>query len=255
MSTYQPAKPGSTQQGSGILWVILLLVGGLFVAAACVVGVAAAGVMFLWSSDEMITDVAIETPTTTASVAIGQPVSLAEQTNYTDLLGLPTSPQQFNGVFFSPQPGVIQLSSSIEEYRGFEDSVENITVNRRCDKLHFLHASQGGGYQTPGHDKHEADGVLVGRYVVHYEDGSQEEIPLRYGEELRGWWTWDGGKPTTNCQLAWTGDNPHASQYDQRVRLYHMIWENPHPEKPVASLDFSSAGAKAAPFCVAISTE
>ena len=39
------------------------------------------------------------------------------------------------------------------------------------------------------------------------------------------------------------------------LRLYLGVWENPHPEKKVTELGYSSAAARSAPFCVAITVE
>ena len=113
----------------------------------------------------------------------------------------------------------------------------------------------GGAYQQPGHSKHEQDGTLVGRYEVHYKNGVTETIPLVYGEHLRGWWNWDKGRPVTDADLAWTGEHVQAKRYNLEIRLYHMSWVNPRPNEAIAFIDFVSTGAKAAPFCVAMTVE
>ena len=95
----------------------------------------------------------------------------------------------------------------------------------------------------------------VGQYVIHYADGTNVAQPLIYGEHLRDWWDWDNNALATNCQTVWTGENAGSKKYGRKIRLYWSVWENPHPEKPVATLDFISANAKAAPFCVAMTLE
>jgi hypothetical protein len=40
------------------------------------------------------------------------------------------------------------------------------------------------------------------------------------------------------------------------LRLCLSVWDNPHPDKQVATLDFvSSMDTQAAPFCVALTVE
>ena len=46
-----------------------------------------------------------------------------------------------------------------------------------------------------------------------------------------------------------------AKKSNCHLRLYLTVWENPHQEKTVASIDFVSAMTVAAPFCVAITAE
>ena len=40
-----------------------------------------------------------------------------------------------------------------------------------------------------------------------------------------------------------------------KIRLYAMVWTNPHPDKPVAAIDFQSAGTECDPFLVALTLE
>lgn len=137
-------------------------------------------------------------------------------------------------------------------YPDFPAQVNGIPVNRTFQMAHFLHATQGGSFQRPGHAQHEADGTPVGRYVLHYSDGSTIDVPLVYGEDLRGWWNWDSRKSAKRVEIVWEGDNKNAKRNGVNVRLYMLHWVNPQPEKTVTHLDVISDGAKAAPFCVAI---
>ena len=55
---------------------------------------------------------------------------------------------------------------------------------------------------------------------------------------------------------AWTGTNHASEQLNRTIRLYLGVWENPHPEKPIAHLDFVVANdGPCAPFCMAITVE
>jgi beta-galactosidase len=191
-------------------------------------------------------------PTQTAGPTF-VPLDLESYATGKDVENLPTGLQTFQGVKYQIGPRPLQVGSTV--YPEFPRAIEGIAVGRTCRALHFLHATQGGGYQEPGHPKHENDGVEVGRYVIRYSDGTDAKEPLIYGEQLRGWWDWDQNFPVTKSQMVWTGENAAASKYNRKIRLYWAVWENPHPEKVVQAIDFVSANAKAAPFCVAITLE
>ena len=182
------------------------------------------------------------------------PVNLEPNANrpLSELAGLPTGSQTLEGVDYQIGSKLLQLGSKGSP--NFPREITGIPVGDTCQAVHFLHASQGGGFTQPG-PKHEADGVEIGRYVFHYDDGTEQALPLIYSENLRDWWDWDGNPPTTRARLVWTGENPNAGRYGRKIRLYWTVWENPHPEKPVATIDYVSAGAKAAPFCVAMTLE
>ena len=170
-----------------------------------------------------------------------------------DLAGLPQGSQKFQGVDYTIGPKSLQLGSKSSP--NFPKAITGLAIGKTCRAMHFLHATQGGGYQQPGHPKHEKDGVEVGQYIIHYEDGTTAAQPLLYGEELRDWWDWDGNAPATKAQIVWMGENAESRKYQRKIRLFWTVWENPHPEKPIQALDFVSANANAAPFCVALTLE
>jgi len=114
-------------------------------------------------------------------------------------------------------------------------------IGQRATRLCFIHAAHGVA----------PDGTLVGRYVAHFGDGGQCEIPIRYGEEVRAWRIRDD--PAEIERHDWehkTEPNPA----DEVVRLFSTWWANPRPEVEIRSLDLVSEGAAAAPFLVAITS-
>lgn len=137
-------------------------------------------------------------------------------------------------------------------------SVPDIPIHRKAARLHFLHATQ---YRA-------SQGDRVGAYVVRYRDGSQVEIPIRYGTDVADWWGYpDQVMPETLAsKIAWVGKSAAASAYGNEqgiaivVRLFQMTWRNPHPEREIRSLDMvtgdQAAGERAAsPFLVAVTVE
>ena len=102
----------------------------------------------------------------------------------------------------------------------------------------------------------DVDGTQIGHYVVHYEDGATASIPIVYGQDVRDWWATEDRIPVTRARVAWTGTNPPIERFKTVLRLYLAVWENPHPEKKIARLDFCSAcKTPCAPFSVAITVE
>ena len=121
--------------------------------------------------------------------------------------------------------------------------VAGIPVHRHGRRLHFLHATAWEGPPTGE----------VGRYRVRWAGGAEAVIPLRHGEELRDWWlpADDTGTP----RPAWTGSNAVAAARGRRTALYHLAWDNPHPEREIATLDFETDGAGRLPFLVALTID
>jgi hypothetical protein len=164
---------------------------------------------------------------------------------------LPRGKQTLAGVPFVVGASYVQLGSLRLASRAL--LVSGIAVNRKVQRLHFLHAAsfsdihrKNGGQQ---------DGAVIGSYVVHYQDGSSVDVPIVYGRDVRDWWNWDDSKPVTGGRVAWTGTNTYAARFNIAVRLYVSSWSNPHPEKNVATIDVRSANSISAPICVAITAE
>ena len=70
----------------------------------------------------------------------------------------------------------------------------------------------------------------VGRYIIHYADGTQSIFALHYGLELSDWWD---PKPLSNAKVAWSGKNGMHSP----VGIYVSEWANPEPTKIIQSID------------------
>ena len=137
--------------------------------------------------------------------------------------------------------GVLQLGGAMVPH--LPSRVMDIPIRRTCRRLHFLHSSTWDG-PVSGE---------IGRYTVRYADGSIERIPLVHGENIHDWWI-DPAQPLTPPP-AWTGTNRVAGSNGRELGLFHLAWENPHPDRPVESLSFETEGLNRLPFLVAITTE
>ncbi len=176
----------------------------------------------------------------------------SELTAGNNLAELPRGDQTLAGVRFHIGEGMIQLGSKLKTERPMR--VEAVPVGRSFARLHILHATEFGS-GPEGNDHHVADGGVIARYTVHYEDGSVETIPIAYGTDARDWWFSALSPGVTEGKVAWEGSNAFARRYRAGVRLYLKSWTNPKPEAKVVSIDLASGDTAAAPFCVALTTE
>ncbi len=96
------------------------------------------------------------------------------------------------------------------------------------------------------------DGTVVGQYVLHYTEGSREPLDIVYGEDVRDWWVvTDRAEVITKAQVAWQGRTSNGNE----VRVYKRTWENPQPDKEVATIKFISTMTRSAPFLIALTLE
>jgi beta-galactosidase len=148
-----------------------------------------------------------------------------------DLRSFPTEPaiQSFEGVPFRIEKGrsALVLASRFRP-KGPPESVE-LPVSGRADALFFLQTSAWTSNRQHG------------SYIVHYADGSQYEIQLTGGVNLRDWAASNAGdafplETDTITRVAWSGKTKDFPS----VNLYLMAWPNPHPERAVRSVTFQS---------------
>lgn len=161
------------------------------------------------------------------------------------LIEFPPGRRVLAGVEFQIPPRHIQLRG-----KGLPDlprMAAGIPVGRQVVRLYILHGAQ---FCRAG----IADGELIAEYRVRYSDGSQATIPVALGQDVRDWWA-SRPEPVSRGQVAWVGYNPATRRNKYYLRLYLCTWENPHPEKSVASIDYAAINPAAGPFCVAMMAE
>jgi hypothetical protein len=172
------------------------------------------------------------------------------------LQDFPTGEKTLADVPFTIGKKLIMLGSTAQ--KGEPAKVDGIPVGRVANMLHFLHANgYGGGPNKEGSDWFVKDGTRIGAYVVHYEDKTTAEVPIVYGEHTRDWFYQDDEPEPTKAKIAWSGENKYATDRGSKVRVYRMTWENLHPDKKIASIDFvgKKEETPAAPFVIAITAE
>jgi hypothetical protein len=187
--------------------------------------------------------------------------NLGRGTEGNNLAALRKEEQTLQGVKFKIADGFIQLGSTLLKDER-PNKVEGIKVGKAFAKLHLLHATGYGNGSVPGEPGKDgdplfvADDTQIGEYKVRFADGSTEAIPVVYGKDVRDWWFTEASKDVTRGKVAWKGDNEFSKLFKSQIRLYITTWENPHPTKPVATIDYIKVGdGPAAPFCVAATLE
>lgn len=156
-----------------------------------------------------------------------------------DLATLPTGVQTLAGTPFDVR-GLIQVGAQVGI--AYPQQVAGIRVEQRCRRLHFLHSAV--------HADLMPDGTSLGRYVVHYADGTEADVPLVVDRDVANWR--EAPKPKDSpLVVAWRGTNSAG----HRVRLFKTTWENPQPGRLVHSVDLVGERDRAAPFLVALTVE
>ncbi len=124
--------------------------------------------------------------------------------------------------------------------RPYPEKVEGVRVDRKAGAVYFLHAIAWGVLNKV---------ETAFTYIVHYGDGTVEEVPVRNYREV-----WDWGflaltaeMEANHCVKGWAND--------ENKGLYLWRWTNPHPEKAIATIDIVSACAGQIPLIAAISVE
>jgi len=161
-----------------------------------------------------------------------------------NLAELPTGLHRFDGVEFDVR-GIVQAPPAGSET--LPEAPTHILVGEACRRLHFLHAA----ICAVG----LADQTEIGRYIVHFEQGPDEIIPLRAGVELADWWGIPGNA-APRVPVAWTGLNGKAREHPGcSIRLFHLAWDNPKPSVLVRSIDLVTTHEQASPFLVSLTLE
>jgi len=150
-----------------------------------------------------------------------------------DLRNLPTGDARLGQMAFQIAPQTIMLSSPL--LPDLPDRVMGIPIGQEAASLLFLVTS---GWPV-------AKGTEVGYILVHYEDGTQERVPLIYGENIAAWTDFENAP---RAPLCWEGKTPRGTPIG--VRLY--TWQNPYRQKRIAHLDFIGTSTAAAPVLLGV---
>jgi hypothetical protein len=118
----------------------------------------------------------------------------------------------------------------------------DIPVNRKADRLYFLHNSAWG---TPGFT-----------YRVWYLEDRKAwifgkpdpfvDVVVKPAEHIQDWFFASdvdrGDLFLPGATVAWRGPTPYSKAMGREVGVYQMVWDNPSPEKTIEKIDILSPG-------------
>src|SRR5438477_4959567 len=160
---------------------------------------------------------------------------------------VPWGRQSLDGIPFQ-LGGTMELTGMGAAQDGwvYPGSYNGIRVGQKAGWIHLLH---GTGYD-------EKDGVAIARLTINYENGEKRSLDIRYGVHVRNWWVEKHEKVAAvsdpNSKVAWTGTSRQTDPAGVTLRLFHSSFQNPLPDQPIQSVDFSSLFRRATPVIVAM---
>ena len=151
---------------------------------------------------------------------------------------LPTGRQTFAGVPFtiydfptSPVPTAIMLGGPGVP-GSLPDAVRGIPVRRKADALFFLQAARLD-QRRDEREKREGKKYEMAHYVVTYEDGKTEIVPV-FAEINVDDYKQKTPTALPGAQLGWTRPYPNT---DQTAVAYVQQWNNPRPAVAIKTVD------------------
>lgn len=167
-----------------------------------------------------------------------------------DLRGMPVGIQTFAGIPFKVINPDENQGKSVISLRGKHnptapEKVKGIKINGQIVKrLYFLHMATW----CP------AENTEIARYVIHYgEGGFQETIPVLSNVHVRDWHAATADLFQAKGVTVAIDPSGYCSSTTSRTRnLYVSVWDNPHPDHPLETIDFVSNNTEATPVLIAI---
>jgi hypothetical protein len=168
---------------------------------------------------------------------------------------LPAGRQKLAGVVYdvydfptSPVPTVVMLAGNGVPGK-LPRAVTGIPVHRQADALFFLQTARIDRRMND-QDWKEKKRYELCRYVVRYADADTATVPV-YSETDVDNYRQETPRPLPGAQIAWV--RPYAGTKFSAV-AYSMQWNNPHPEKEIATLDlaYGTDGSRGVPALLAV---
>jgi hypothetical protein len=161
---------------------------------------------------------------------------------------LPRGLQVIDGTSFQID-GVVFLegTATVERDHTPRTTIPAFSVNKKFDQLHLLATTWVSG----------EDHVVVARLHFNYKDGSDALRQLRYQDDLLSWYE-ALHKDLIVPRNPKSREVVHFQSYesaknDQVLRLFHLILDNPSPEKEVRAISIESVETRPGLMLVALS--
>ena len=164
-----------------------------------------------------------------------------------DVSSLPKGLGWYGGLPFEivdAQKAAVALSCTNGD--GWMDAAWQIPVGGKVTGLSFLQTT--GRQPLPQRELYDSTGRnprIPAHYVVHYEDGSIMEVPLKWGIAVSDWNTQFGG---ARAPIVWR----KTAKDGTLVSLVAYTWWNPKPELAVRAIDFVTNRDKVQPVLLGV---
>lgn len=140
----------------------------------------------------------------------------------------------------------ILLAAEGDPSRSWPVAVKGIPIGVKAKALHFLHTTSAPDRRYGNiYDRGKYYPPEVGRYVIHYADGTTADVPMLYRRTITDW---NAGLPPGQAETAWEGTTASGA----RALLSSWRWDNPAPDKVIESIDLRSAETVLRPVVLAI---
>lgn len=143
-----------------------------------------------------------------------------------DIRNLPTGERDFGGIRFrviDPASNGRKAAIGVSQRKGYPPYVE-IPVKQTAGAVYLLHTST-----------HPSSENVAGAVTLRYNDGTSTTQYMLQGKHLTYWWF--SRLNTERSGIAWYGDNAVS----KGIGISWCAIDNPHPEKPIASIVLHAA--------------
>ena len=141
--------------------------------------------------------------------------------------------------------GCLFLASGKHYSDRVPDQMLGIPMASKGQRIRLLHGTFWG---------QDAPGTAIGKYVLHFADGTTLERPLVLGRDVLDTHAEPPSPGDGNAKMACALKDANDAAAHPNY-LYVTTWDNPHPETEILSLDFISFRQTEAPFLVAVTIE
>ncbi|MEB3160625.1 MAG: right-handed parallel beta-helix repeat-containing protein [Synechocystis sp.] len=154
-----------------------------------------------------------------------------------DFRHLADGEQSLGGITFLIAPDTRSTAPNVMALSGIQTessaaSILNIPVNRRADKIAFLH-----NVHVANRDKIKETDQIIFNYRIHYTNNTYTDIPIRLGHEIEAWSN-NQIKTLNNAKIAWLLPYlPNRQRPQSWLHLYAFEWQNPRPNLVIAKID------------------
>ena len=166
-----------------------------------------------------------------------------------EIAGLPREKSDFG---FVPMETAGGGQTCVVLKRG--EAAITVSLNRKISAVYFLqgmHIASSKRKTLFALSQDYLFGPPIAEYIVNYTDGTRETVQARFGLNIL-----NVTPPVARCRFMsdiryiWSGKTSTGKD----AYLYQQEWVNPHPEKAVASVEFTSAGTEAEAMIFALTT-